>query len=114
MKVYRLKNNQIIAHKLKVANSFYSRLKGLMFVDEMKEMDALLLNPCNSIHNFFVKFPLDVVFLTDDYKVVKIIKNFRPWQVSGIYFSAKQTLELKAGALPSDLAVGEYLEVRNV
>ncbi len=85
-----------------------------MFIDKMEGMDGLIIEPCNSIHNCFVKFPLDVIFLDSSNRVVKILRNFKPWHFSGIYLKSKKVLELNAGTLLRDIEVGDELEVRGV
>ncbi len=107
-------SGKTILTQVKYANSFLDRTIGLMFIPEMKGFDGLILEPCNSIHNFFVRFAIDVVFMDRDNKVVKIIRNFKPWRVSGIYLKAKKVLEMEAGKLDSDVQVGDELEVRGV
>lgn len=114
MKVIHLKTDRVIASNVKLADTFMSRLIGLMFVKEMKGMDALLLVPGNSIHNCFVRFAIDVVFLDKENKIVKIIRGFKPWRFTRIYFSANKVLEMAAGTLISEIEEGDKLEVRGV
>jgi len=101
--------NLYIAKSVKVAESFFARLKGLMFVSEMVGYDGLLIKHCNSIHTCFMKFKLDVVFLNDDYQIKKIIRGIVPWRITGIYLQATQVLELKSGAIPVEIKEGDYL-----
>jgi uncharacterized membrane protein (UPF0127 family) len=68
-----------------------------------------LITSCNSIHTFFMLMPIDVLFLNNEDKVVKIIRNLRPWRMTGIYFKATKVLEMKVGTIPQDLVVGERL-----
>ena len=114
MIIVNKRNEQKIANDVKHANTFMSRLLGVMFIKEMKGMDGLLLDPCNSIHNFFVRFALDVIFLDKNYKVVKVIRNFKPWRMTRIYFTACRVLELPAGTLIEDIKKGDQLEVLGV
>lgn len=113
MKLIVKRNNLEIASQVKLAKSFKDRLVGLMFVDEMKGFDALIIEPCRSIHNFFVRFSIDAVFVDKNMKVVKILRDFRPWYLSGIYFRAHKVIEMKAGSA-SEVEVGDQLEVRDV
>lgn len=101
-------------HDLKEAKSFFQRLLGLMFIKEMKDMDALLFDNCRSIHNSFVRFPIDVLFLDKEDKVVKVIKGFRPWRWTRIYWRAKKVIEFPAGALPTDIVPGDEVEFQGV
>lgn len=108
------KNKTTIAKKVKPAITFKDRLIGLMFKNEMIGYDGLLLEPCKSIHNFFVRFPIDVIFLTKDNHVVKIIRSFKPWHMTGFYFKAQKVLELKEGMLTEDISIGDKIEVISV
>lgn len=113
MKV-RIKHNQnVIYQNILVADSMYSRLIGLMF-RETPEGDGLLLDPCTSIHTFFMRYSLDVVFLNKENKVIKIIRNLKPWKMTGIYLKARKVLEAPTGKLSADLRVGDTLEVEHV
>lgn len=111
----KAKNKDIVlGENVKIANSFLSRLQGLMFIKEMVGFDGLLIKRCNSIHNFFVRFPIDAIFLDANFKIVKIKRNFRPWAISGMYFRATQVLEIKGGSLSDEINENDYLEVENV
>jgi len=114
MKNYKIiiqKNGIELASKVVEAKTFLERLKGLMFDKEMAEFDGLLIKACNSIHTCFMNFNLDVIFLDKDFRVVKIIKNLKPWRVTRFYITATQVLEMKGGSLVFDLQKGDKLEV---
>ena len=114
MKKIMDKSNRVIAEKVRIADSMGSRLMGLMFIKEMKGFDGLMLEPCNSVHNCFMRFSTDVIFLNRENKIVKILRNFKPWRFSWVYFKSKKVLELKAGTLPADIKEGDVLEVIDV
>ena len=103
-----------MATNVQTANNPYTRILGLMFKPNMNGMGGLLLNPCNSIHTFFMRFPIDVIFLSQDNKVIKIHRNMVPWRMSWIYFKARKTLELPSGSLPTSVQEGSQLEVEVV
>lgn len=113
MKVIHKKTDFVLGKDIRFANSFKDRLVGLMFSKNMIG-DGLLLDPCTSVHNCFVRFPIDVIFLDRDNKVVKILRNFKPWRFSWIYFGARRALELPAGKVPRDITKGDVLEVMGV
>ena len=77
-----------IIEKVKVAKSFKDRLIGLMFAKSLGEYNGLLISPCRSIHTFFMRMSIDVIFLDKNYKIIKIIRRMKPWRVTGIYFRA--------------------------
>jgi len=89
----------LIANKICIADSIVSRLKGLMFQKELKEMHAVLLHPCNSIHMFFMRFPIDVIYVDKNLTVVKTLKRIQPWRVDLGHRKAVYTIELPAGTL---------------
>ena len=111
-KKYILKkiNGEIICSKMKIAESFTERLKGLMFSEELPECDGFLINPCRSIHTFFMLYAIDVVFINKRLQVVKVIKNIKPWNITAIYFRADRVLEMKSGMLKDNLQAGDQLE----
>lgn len=90
-------NKNIIVANLIVADSFWSRMKGLMGKKDLGEDDGLLLSPCNAVHMMFMRFPIDVIFLDRDFVVVKILNNLKPWRTSPIVRGAYQVIEIKAG-----------------
>ena len=111
-KSYVLKNSlgEIVSHKMLIANSVMSRMKGLMFSFELPDCDSLLLAPCNSIHTFFMLYKIDVIFLDKNFKVIKVIYDLSPWRVTWFYFKAHQVLEMKAGTMKKDIKAGDVLE----
>lgn len=76
-----------------VAESFYERFKGLMFVSKEKSFKLLIKN-CNSVHTCFMKFNLDIYCLDRDYRIVKIYKNIKPFRLILPVKSAKHILEI--------------------
>lgn len=102
---------EMICAKVKIADNIFSRLLGLMFSQDLPADEGLLISPCNSIHTFFMNYSLDIIFLDKQFCVVKVIYDMRPWKISWMYFKACQVLEMKAGSLKTNLAVGEKLEV---
>lgn len=100
-KVFKLidKNydNTVLLHELKVADSFFQRFLGLMG-KTLKDSEGLLIKPCNSIHCFFMKIPIDVLFLDKDNVVVHKIGGLRPWKISPVVKKAKAVVEGPEGA----------------
>ncbi|WP_207907615.1 DUF192 domain-containing protein [Effusibacillus lacus] len=85
--------------RLEKADRFVSRFLGLMFRKELPENQALWLVPCNSIHMFFMKFSIDVIFLDQMNRIVKLAKHVQPWSVLSPVRSAYSVLELPAGTI---------------
>ncbi|MCY4524936.1 MAG: DUF192 domain-containing protein [Halobacteriovoraceae bacterium] len=108
MRIKEKNQEIIIGEKIHTAEDIFSRIKGLMFRKDITG-DGLLIRPCCSIHTFFMKFPIDAVFLDKSGKIIKILKNLRPWRISWFYPKANQVLELKAGTLPPAIKEGDVL-----
>ncbi len=92
-----LTTGQIVLHKLQVADTFTQRFLGLMG-KTLDESEGLLIKPCNSIHCFFMKIPIDVLFLDEDNTVIRKIDSMKPWTISPIVKHAKSVIEGGAGA----------------
>ena len=94
-----------------IADSFFTRLAGLMFRRKLPAATGLLLAPCNSVHMCFMRFAIDVIYLDKDYKILKVVKNLRPWIGLSMCTKAYATLEMSAGeAERCGLEVGKKLE----
>lgn len=104
----------LIGKRILLANTIFSRVKGLMFSDEMGGFDGMLIDPCNSIHTFFMRFKIDVLFLNRENQILKIYRNLSPWRMTMIYLKAKRVLELEGGKLSANVREGDYLELVDV
>lgn len=114
MKIIHRETGYSFGEKINHATGFFERGVGLMFRKEMGSIDGLLIEPCNSIHNCFVRFPIDVLFLDKEDRIVKIIHGFKPWRFSWIYFRSRRVLELPAGKIPNYVKEGDAVEVMGV
>ena len=113
MKKYSIKNKEFnICERAEIAESFSSRLVGLMFKKSMEGFDGLMITQCNSIHTFFMRYPLDLIFLDKSLKVIKVIENKAPWRMSLMYFSSSQVLEVIGGTLKGRVTKGDQLEMQ--
>ena len=97
--VYRLVTDAgaVVAEHVTVADNPLSRFAGLMFRAGLREGHGLALRPCNSIHMFFMRFPLDVIFVDGDGRVVRVLDSIRPWRATSFVAGAKAAIELPAG-----------------
>ncbi|ASK61823.1 hypothetical protein CFK37_06455 [Virgibacillus phasianinus] len=103
---------KLIRHQLQIkhANSFGKRLKGLLFYKEPITKEGLLIAPCNSVHMFFMRFPIDVVFLDQKNAVVKAIPNLKPWKMVAPVNGAYSALELPLGTIArNDIGEGDTI-----
>ena len=86
-------------------------MKGLLGRRELPRDESLLIRPAPSIHTFFMRFPIDAVFLSRDGEVLKVAANVKPWRMSSCR-RAYAVLELAAGeAARREIAVGDRIRV---
>lgn len=89
-------NGDVVCDRCVVADSPVSRMKGLLGRSELRPGEGLLLRPASAIHTFFMRFPIDAVFLDRDWRIVGIADGVAPWRTAGRK-GAKAVLELPAG-----------------
>lgn len=111
-KIYKLTHSDgsVICHKMTAATNIFSRMLGLMFSTGLPDCDGFLISPCNSIHTFFMRYSLDILFLDKNFKIVKAIYGLAPWRMTWVYFKSRHVLEMKAGTMKKGLYAGETLE----
>ncbi len=110
LKIQR-ENGEILGLHFIQASSLKDRMQGLMFRKELAPYDGMLIENCKSVHTFFMRFKIDLIFLNDDGIIIKIVRNISPYRLSGFYFSATRVLEVKGNTLSNLLTVGEKLEI---
>lgn len=99
MKIINKQKNTVLAENVIMADTILKRMKGLLGSREIKKGYALILNPCNSIHTFFMRFSIDVIFLNKNHQAIKIIHSIKPFRLSNIYLSSKLAIELPSGTI---------------
>ena len=88
--------------KIRVAKSFLQRLRGLIGTQSLAPDEGLLIERCNCIHTFFMRYAIDATFLDRDGNTVKVVRNITPWRLfvwGG--WRARKVLETRATAAPS-------------
>jgi len=97
--------------KVESADTFFTRFRGLMFRTELSHDRCLHIVPCNSIHMFFMRFAIDVVFLNREREIVKLKQDVRPWGLIWPVPNAHSVLEMPVGIVQTlDLNIGDTLE----
>lgn len=66
--------------RVRVARSMFARMRGLIGTDGLPPGEGLLIPHCNAIHTFFMSFAIDATFLDRHDRVVKVVRNIRPWR----------------------------------
>lgn len=97
LRVTNLTRGKVLADRAELASSFLSRFVGLMGRKHLAFGQGLHIVPCNSIHTFFMRIPIDALFLDAQGAVVRLLPALPPWRITGLYFGARSVLELPAG-----------------
>jgi uncharacterized membrane protein (UPF0127 family) len=101
-----------LAQSTRLADTFSSRLVGLLADKTLPAGAGIWIVPCNSIHSFGMRFTFDALFLDKNLRVVHLIPEMKPWRASKIVFSAHGVLELPAGLISQTAtALGDQLEI---
>ncbi len=82
------------------ADTFLKRALGLMGKPRLEVGRGLLIPRCRSIHTCFMRFPIDAIFLDDQNRTVKLIRNIKPWRLIWGNRKACSVLEVESGWLP--------------
>ena len=104
-------DGRVVVDDLEIARTSWARFVGLMGRPSLPLGAGLWLEPCNSIHMFFMRFAIDVLFLDRQNRVKRVMLNLKPWRISPIVFGARTTVELPAGTLSDRSLVGAQLRV---
>lgn len=88
----------VVAEAAELADGFVSRLRGLLGRQGLPPGHGLWIDPCNSVHTFFMRFAIDVAFLDSELRVVRVVPDLRPGRLTRVHWTASTCLELAAGA----------------
>lgn len=89
-----------MAKRIKRADTFVKRLRGLMFQKKFPDdFDALVLSPCNAVHTMFMRYDIDAIFLDKQMNVLFISQRLKPGRFTQVVKNAKYVIELQAGVL---------------
>jgi uncharacterized protein len=111
MKVTNLTRSNVIAAAVEVADSGPKRSKGLLGRNGLDPGTGLWIVPCEAVHTFWMRFPIDLIYLDRSLRIRKLRSNVRPWRVSGC-LTAHSVLELATGTIRASQAmVGDILEL---
>ena len=103
-----------LATALAVANTQWRRLRGLVGLNgrDFGNGSGLWIVPCRGVHTLGMGFPIDVLYLDRELKVVGIHSDVRPWRFTPVLMRASSVLELPCGkAVETNTAMGDTIEI---
>jgi uncharacterized membrane protein (UPF0127 family) len=100
----------VLGDQIVLADTVLSRLRGFLFRGEPVTGEGILLSPCQAVHMFGMRFPLDVILIDESGTVVATHPDLRPWRWTPVERHALHALELPAGTiLKSGTRTGDAL-----
>jgi uncharacterized protein len=97
---FELRNERtgdVVAQDAYRAGNPLSRMRGLLGRSSMPAGEAIILEPATSIHMFFMRFGIDVLFLDRSGAIVKVVQDLRPWRLASAK-GARSVIEMAAGS----------------
>ena len=113
MKIIDVNKSCILADKIFLADKFLSRLMGLLSFKSLEKNQAMILRPANSIHTFFMRFPIDLLFVDKNNRIVKTVSCMRPFRATSICLKSQFVIELPAGTIDAkNTSIGDCLQIQ--
>jgi uncharacterized membrane protein (UPF0127 family) len=113
MKLVRVINRtrgEVLAERAELANSRWTRIKGLMGRRELPPGTGLVLQPGGGIHMSFMRIPLDVLHVDKHDQVTHVLRGIKPWRFGPLFVGGKQAIELPVGAA-ANTQVGDLIAI---
>ena len=103
----------VVSSRMEGAFSFLHRARGLL-MRGLSSNGALWLRPGGSVHTFGMCFPIDVLFLNEDYTILAVAENIKPWRIKLAPINTRSTIELEAGRIARiGLHAGDKLFIKS-
>ncbi len=109
MKCTLKRTGEVLAQEIEVADTYFTRLKGLMFRRGLAQGCGLLLDPCPQIHTCFMRFSIDAIFFDKNGLVLYVAEQMKPWRFGKFVRSSRYTLELPGGTLAGRVRKGDQV-----
>ena len=105
------RGTRIVEHGL-IADSFWTRLKGLTGVRHLAPGAGLLISPAKQIHTHFMAIAIDVLYVDENNRVIDMDAALKPWRVGRLRQQARTIIEIPCGTLASThSACGDQLKI---
>ncbi len=109
LRLVNQRTDEALAERVEVAVTRRDRRKGLLGRSGLDSASAIIIAPCFSIHTMFMRFDIDVVFVDEDGRVLKVVRDMTPWRIA-IDPTAHAVVEFSAGSLRDrQINVGDRL-----
>ena len=102
---------ETILDKVKLADSYNSRLRGLLGKSSLDRGEGLIIRPCNSIHTYGMKFAIDVIYVDKKNIVLKVVDSLKPDRLGPLIMKSAYVVEASAGAFKGRIKEGDRVEI---
>jgi len=110
VKIINFSKQKTICKNAALADTAISRMVGLLGRKTIAPDEGLIITHCRSIHMFFMKFAIDVIFTDKNNKVLGLVKNIKPFCMSPYFFKARNAIELFPGTIEkTTTAIGDKI-----
>jgi uncharacterized membrane protein (UPF0127 family) len=111
MQVFNQSRNLPLVSQGRVANTFWLRLRGLLGATSLQQGEGLILVGEKSIHTLFMKFPIDVLYVDKNYKVIRTDINMIPYRLGPLVLQSAYVVEMPVGTIVNTATeVGDQLK----
>jgi len=112
MQAFNVTQQMSLASMLEVADSFFPSLLGLMGRASLEAGHGLWIVPCQSVHTFWMRFSIDIVFLDENRKVIYLVESLRPFRISKHVSKARSVIELPVSSIKATgTQVGDEIQI---
>jgi hypothetical protein len=98
LRVSNLTRQTVLATCMEVADSAAKRNKGLLGRERLAPGEGLWIRPCEAVHTFWMRFPIDLIYLDRKNRIRKLVSAVPPWRLSACLL-AHSVLELPSGTI---------------
>ena len=114
LRVSNLTRKTVLASSMEVADTGSKRSKGLLGRDSLAPGEGLWIIPCEAVHTFWMRFPIDLVYLDSKNRIKKLTSDVPAWRLSACLL-ARSVMELPAGTIRNTMTeCGDTLEFSDV
>ena len=99
MQILNETRGTVLGRKVILADSPWARLRGFLLRPPPRAGEGILLTPCNAIHMWGMRFPLDVIYLDASGRVLRALQSLPPWATPGRVSNGRYVLEVPVGTI---------------
>jgi len=105
----------VIAQKARAADTFFSRMVGLLNRTSLLKDEALIITRCQSIHMLFMRFSIDAIFVDKNDCVVGLLKGIKPFRLSPIFLRSSYVIEIPEGIIvQTETSLGDKIHIKQI